>query len=99
MSNVVKPAHYADRPIETIDGIWSNLGVKGFISYCIGNVLKYVGRAGLKVDTKQDISKAIVYLLWAWAGVAGHLGTIKPSEWLERAREGAIGWPWEEVIR
>ena len=99
MSEIVKPKHYADRPVEVIDEIWSNLGVAGFIPYCLGNTMKYIGRAGLKGEAKQDLGKAIVYLLWGWASVAGHLDEIAPSQWLSRARETAKGFPWEEVFR
>jgi hypothetical protein len=59
---VNSPPHYTDGGIEAIDYIEAKLGPDGFRSYCIGNALKYVSRAGKKADLKQDLSKAIWYL-------------------------------------
>lgn len=51
------PAHYKVGGIETIDFIEA----KG-LSYNLGNVVKYVTRAGHKGDRKQDLEKARWYL-------------------------------------
>lgn len=53
--DVQKPQHYADTKIEVIDYIEDkNLG------YCLGNVIKYVSRAGKKHSAdKTDKEKAI----------------------------------------
>jgi hypothetical protein len=51
------PAHYKVGGIETIDFIEA----KG-LSYNLGNVIKYVTRAGYKGDPKQDLEKARWYL-------------------------------------
>lgn len=59
------PSHYARGSIETIDFIRAKLGPDGFVAYCLGNVVKYVSRAGHKDDLVQDLSKARVYLTWA----------------------------------
>lgn len=62
---VQKPQHYADTKIEVIDYIEDkNLG------FCLGNVIKYVSRAGKKHSagmsdkekTIQDLKKAQYYL-------------------------------------
>lgn len=47
---VNNPAHYTDSKIEVIDYIEDkNLG------FCLGNVIKYVSRAGKKVDSDKSI--------------------------------------------
>jgi len=56
------PPHYTSGPVETIDGIEAALGGEGFFDYCRGNALKYIWRAGLKGDPKEDLRKAIWYL-------------------------------------
>lgn len=54
---VNSPEHYKVGGIETIDFIEA----KG-LSYNLGNVVKYVTRAGHKGDRKQDLEKARWYL-------------------------------------
>lgn len=52
------PPHYiSGRKYEPIDVIadWD-------LSFCLGNALKYISRAGRKDDTIQDLKKAIWYL-------------------------------------
>lgn len=56
------PPHYTDGGIEAIDYIEAKLGPDGFRSYCVGNALKYISRAGKKGSAKEDLSKAIWYL-------------------------------------
>ena len=65
---VKKPAHYNTGRYEVIDiinSVLESLGLTPFKSYCMGNALKYICRAGLKGDFKEDIKKAIMYLSWA----------------------------------
>lgn len=54
-----KPKHYADSKIEVIDYIEDKK-----LGYCLGNVIKYVSRAGKKDPTKEveDLRKAMWYL-------------------------------------
>ena len=59
---VNSPPHYTDGGIEAIDYIAAKLGPDGFRSYCVGNALKYISRAGKKASAKEDLSKAIWYL-------------------------------------
>lgn len=59
---VNSPPHYTDGGIEAIDYIAAKLGPDGFRSYCVGNALKYISRAGKKGSAKEDLSKAIWYL-------------------------------------
>lgn len=61
MSNEEHPSHYCDgRKFETIDVIldWG-------LGFLLGNVVKYVSRAGRKEDAIGDLRKAQVYLRWA----------------------------------
>lgn len=60
--NVNNPAHYKTGGIETIDFLEAKLGPEGFKSYCRGNALKYLSRAGKKHNEVEDIKKAIWYL-------------------------------------
>lgn len=57
MDNVNHPAHYKVGGIETIDFIEA----KG-LNYNLGNVVKYVTRAGHKQDRLEDLRKAKWYL-------------------------------------
>ncbi len=60
---VHSPKHYTfDEPCsEVIDVIRNVLGPSGFISYCHGNVIKYVLRA-YKKNGQEDFKKALKYL-------------------------------------
>ena len=54
------PAHYTDGQIEVIDFIDDKQ-----LSYCLGNAVKYISRAGKKKDptkTIEDLQKAVWYL-------------------------------------
>lgn len=58
MSDAVNsPVHYKDGGIETIDFIEAKQ-----LNYRLGNVVKYVSRAGKKDDVIQDLEKARWYL-------------------------------------
>lgn len=65
------PAHYRAGNIECIDAIREALGLEGFLSYCRGNAMKYLWRAGLKNDEAEDLAKAAWYCTRA-AREAGH---------------------------
>ena len=53
------PTHYTDGQIEVIDFIDDKQ-----LSYCLGNAVKYISRAGKKDPTKtiEDLQKAVWYL-------------------------------------
>ena len=51
------PSHYTDGGIETIDFIEAKR-----LNYNLGNVVKYVSRAGKKGTPLQDLQKAAWYL-------------------------------------
>lgn len=61
---VDNPEHYLFGGIATIDYIEAKLGGDGAYAFCLGNVLKYVSRAGKKDVGKevQDLEKAAWYL-------------------------------------
>lgn len=61
--NVNHPIHYGTGEIECIDAIRSALGPQGFLSYCKGNVMKYLWRYEYK-NGIEDLKKAEVYLGW-----------------------------------
>lgn len=66
--SVNHPSHYQGRDnIETITVIHNALTKDGFISYCLGNVLKYTNRYNKKIGVEgaEDLKKAKVYLIWA----------------------------------
>ena len=58
------PAHYKVGGIETLDFIRAKLNPDGYVGYCVGNVLKYLSRAGHKDKKKvqEDLKKAEFYL-------------------------------------
>ena len=55
--NVNHPPHYTRGGIETIDFIEAKE-----LNWCLGNVVKYVSRAGHKGDKLEDLKKAAWYL-------------------------------------
>ena len=57
MDQVNNPAHYTDGGIQTIDFIEA----KG-LNFHLGNVVKYISRAGKKGDNLEDLLKAQWYL-------------------------------------
>lgn len=59
--SVNHPAHYTHGDIECIEAIEAALGATGFVDYCKGNAIKYLWRAGLKWDAKEDLQKAAWY--------------------------------------
>lgn len=58
----INPQHYKNgsRGIETIDTIIESLGEKGFVNYCVGNIIKYVSRYEYK-NGLEDLRKAKWY--------------------------------------
>tara|TARA_B100000683_G_scaffold271575_1_gene312947 strand:- start:1118 stop:1348 length:231 start_codon:yes stop_codon:yes gene_type:complete len=56
------PPHYQGDKLEALDSIRAMLGAKVFISYCLGNVSKYVWRCTKKGNFEQDLQKAKFYI-------------------------------------
>lgn len=48
MSDPINPLYYQRNGIQTIDYMQSKMTASQFSGYCLGNVLKYVSRAGHK---------------------------------------------------
>ncbi len=65
IDNVNKPNHYQIEGcnIESIEIIKRVLGLRGFVAFCLGNVLKYLIRAEKK-NKLEDYKKAAKYLEW-----------------------------------
>ena len=64
IDNVNNPNHYQlDCGIESIEIIKRVLGLRGFVAFCLGNILKYLIRAEKK-NGKEDYKKAVKYLEW-----------------------------------
>lgn len=64
LKDPINPTHYTSGGIETIDYIQAKLGDDGVMAFCLGNVIKYVSRAGKKnISTElEDLKKAQWYL-------------------------------------
>lgn len=58
-NNVSHPSHYTDGNIEVIDFITDKFDTK---SFCLGNAIKYISRAGKKSNEVEDLRKAIWYI-------------------------------------
>ena len=64
IDNVNNPNHYKlNCGIKSIEIIKRVLGLKGFVAFCLGNILKYLIRAEKK-NGKEDYKKAAKYLEW-----------------------------------
>lgn len=63
-SEVVSPPHYTGE-VECVDAIKSFLGADRFDAYCLGQVVKYIWRAGKKDSYYLDLQKAQFYLSMA----------------------------------
>lgn len=64
IDNVNNPNHYKlSCGVESIEIIKRVLGLKGFVAFCLGNILKYLIRAERK-NKLEDYKKAAKYLEW-----------------------------------
>lgn len=63
MNDVVNaPSHYTYGGIECIDYLQAKLSPLEFAGFLRGNVIKYLSRAGKKVNAAEDLKKARWYL-------------------------------------
>ena len=61
-NGIDSPSHYTSGEVETIAKIESvTEGLDARAAYLLGNVIKYVDRAGKKGDAAQDLAKANNY--------------------------------------
>ena len=64
IDNINNPNHYKlGCGIESIEIIKRVLGLRGFVAFCLGNILKYLIRAEKK-NKLEDYKKAAKYLEW-----------------------------------
>ena len=94
IDNVNKPSHYQIEGcnIESIDIIKKVLGLKGFVAFCLGNVLKYLIRAEKK-NKLEDYKKASKYLEWIIErdnGIEYHINI--------KEMEQDLGITWNKII-
>lgn len=68
IDNINKPNHYQidGLGIETIKIIERVLGTKGFVAFCLGNILKYLIRA-----EKKNKAEDSIFLLLLWCRSCG----------------------------
>ena len=59
--SVLKPRHYCDDKIESLDYIKQQLGKQGYMAYCVGNMHKYLHRHEKKENNIEDLEKLIFY--------------------------------------
>ena len=59
--SVLKPRHYCDDKIESLVYIRQQLGKKGYMAYCVGNMHKYLHRHEKKENNIEDLKKLIFY--------------------------------------
>ena len=76
------PTHYTHGGIETIDFIEAKE-----LSYCLGNVVKYVSRAGHKGDALEDLKKAAWYLRREIKRLGGSVGDDEGVAMRQRDQE------------
>ena len=63
VDNINNANHYQICGFNSIEIIKRVLGLKGFVAFCLGNILKYLIRAEKK-NGKEDYKKAAKYLEW-----------------------------------
>ena len=63
IDNINNANHYQICGFNSIEIIKRILGLKGFVAFCLGNILKYLIRAEKK-NGKEDYKKAAKYLEW-----------------------------------
>ena len=97
IDNVNNPNHYKlGCGVESIEIIKRVLGLRGFVAFCLGNILKYLIRAEKK-NGKEDYKKAAKYLEWVIERESYEkyeVIQIADAEDLERQ----LGVDWSKII-
>ena len=97
IDNINNPNHYKlGCGVESIEIIKRVLGLKGFVAFCLGNILKYLIRAEKK-NGKEDYKKAAKYLEWVIERESYEkyeVIQIADAEDLERQ----LGVEWSKII-
>lgn len=61
---MIDESHYDCMSIEPIEVMKSTMSQEEYNGFLLGNIIKYVMRAGFKGDALEDLEKAQVYLQW-----------------------------------
>lgn len=97
IDNVNNPNHYKlGCGVESIEIIKRVLRLRGFVAFCLGNILKYLIRAEKK-NGKEDYKKAAKYLEWVIERESYEkykVIQIADAEDLERQ----LGVDWSKII-
>jgi hypothetical protein len=59
--SVLRPKHYCDEQIQSLDYIKQQLGKQGYMAYCVGQMHKYLHRHEKRGENIQDLKKLIFY--------------------------------------
>jgi hypothetical protein len=92
--NPVRPEHYKVGGIEPIEYMRQKMSPEAFRGFCIGNVLKYVGRFEHK-NGLEDLKKAKQYLEW---GIESYEHSVGGEDQEEKGEEKA-GTDGQEGLR
>lgn len=68
---MITPPHYQTTQLQPIEVIRSLFSPSEFRAFCIGNIIKYLGRYQHKGDALGDLRKARDYLEWAIQSLEG----------------------------
>ena len=96
VDNINNANHYQICGFNSIEIIKRVLGIKGFVAFCLGNILKYLIRAEKK-NGKEDYKKAAKYLEWVIERESYEkyeVIQIADAEDLERQ----LGVDWSKII-
>lgn len=96
IDNINNANHYQICSFNSIEIIKRVLGLKGFVAFCLGNILKYLIRAEKK-NGKEDYKKAAKYLEWVIERESYEkyeVIQIADAEDLERQ----LGVEWSKII-
>ena len=96
IDNVNNPNHYKlGCGVESIEIIKRVLGLRCFVAFCLGNILKYLIRAEKK-NGKEDYKKAAKYLGWVIErDNSDKYGIIEPDI---SELEIDLGVKWRKII-
>ena len=96
VDNINNANHYQICGFNSIEIIKRVLGLKGFVAFCLGNILKYLIRAEKK-NGKEDYKKAAKYLEWVIErDRTDKYGNIMLEDINELER--GLGVEWSQII-
>ena len=96
VDNINNANHYQICGFNSIEIIKRVLGLKGFVAFCLGNILKYLIRAEKK-NGKEDYKKAAKYLEWVIERESYEIyGVIEIADIEDLERQ--LGVSWNQII-